>query len=99
MSAGGKTVCKSPADNLNFLHGLNTQHYRDSNPMCSTHVVVDSGTGKVVESHIDQYNPNFNLLSHLTRDVIPDLTFDITKFFILTGQGMYIFPAGRDNCH
>lgn len=96
MSVNGQTVCKSPADAHNFLHGPNTIHYRDSNANCSTHVVVNSNTGQVVESHIDEYNPNFDLFNHTVLDVIPDLIYDATK--LITGTGVYPIPPGRSFC-
>jgi hypothetical protein len=96
ISVNGRIVCQSHVDGHNFLHGPNTIHYRDSNANCSTHVVVNSKNGQVVESHVDEYNPNFDLFNHATLDVIPDLIYDVTKF--ITGTGVYPIPAGRSFC-
>jgi RHS repeat-associated protein len=88
MVANGRTVCPSPIDKYNFLHPGQT-NYRDSNSQCSQHTTVNNATGQV-QSHIDEFNPNYYFVNHVILDVIPDVIYDIT--------GSYLFPTGNQFC-
>jgi hypothetical protein len=76
----GHTVCPSPTDNkLNpvhfdlskLLHGApQSEHYRDSSPTCSYHVLRDPISGQLTEPHFDVYNPFYFPLSHFLSDVV-----------------------------
>src|SRR5260370_14458261 len=97
----GSTVCKSPIDKLNPMEKGKTS-YRDSLPICSTHVTVDNSTGET-QSHTDLFNPQGSIPSaapgvpnipllpfHFVFDAIPDLIYQTT--------GNYFFPAARNQC-
>lgn len=96
----GSVVCPSNLDDkLNPEH-KGKSNYRDLNPICSLHVLVDNGTGNTT-SHTDLFNPtqsvpvqpgtNFPLVPfHFLFDVVPDTIYDLT--------GHYLIPAGRNLC-
>jgi hypothetical protein len=47
--------------------------------------------GKIVDDHLDEFNPNYDLFNHTVLDVVPDL---IYKYI----TGTYLIPSGRSMC-
>jgi hypothetical protein len=92
-------ITPSPIDNalgpINPLHKKGSKNYRDSNPFCSVHLLLDPNSGQnglptVGAYHLDLFNPRSFPGDHLWYDTIPD--------FLNEGAGRTVSTPGRDSC-
>ncbi|MGA8152577.1 MAG: RHS repeat-associated core domain-containing protein [Terriglobales bacterium] len=96
---GQMGITRSPLDNalgpINPLHKKGSKNYRDSNPFCSVHLLLDPNSGQnglptTGAYHLDLFNPRSFPGDHLWYDTIPDV--------LNEGAGRTVSTPGRDSC-